>query len=44
MVTLELREGMIVSPATVRRLTKEAVALNKALGNPTHAARPKKST
>ena len=44
MATLELREGMAVSPATVRRLTKEAVALNKALGNPTHAAGPKKSS
>ena len=35
MATLELREGMTVAPATVRRLTREAVALNKTLGDPT---------
>ena len=40
MATLELREGMTVAPSTVRRLTREAVALNKALGDPTHAAKP----
>ena len=40
MATLELREGMSVAPSTVRRLTREAVALNKALGDPTHAAKP----
>jgi hypothetical protein len=40
MATLDLREGMTVAPATVRRLTREAVALNKKLGDPTHAARP----
>ena len=40
MATLELREGMTVAPATVRRLTREAVTLNKMLGNPTHAAKP----
>jgi hypothetical protein len=34
MATIELREGDSVSPAVVRRLTKEAVALNEALGNP----------
>jgi hypothetical protein len=39
MATLELREGMTVAPATVRRLTREAVALNTALGDPTHAAK-----
>jgi len=39
MATLELREGMTVAPATVRRLTREAVALNKALGDPTDAAK-----
>ncbi len=38
MATLELRAGMTVSSATVRRLTQEAVALNKRLGDPTHAA------
>jgi len=40
MATLELREGMTIAPSTVRRLTREAVALNKTLGDPTHAARP----
>lgn len=35
MATLELREGMNISAATARRLTKEAVALNKTLGDPT---------
>ena len=40
MATLELREGMTIAPLTVRRLTREAVALNKTLGDPTHAARP----
>jgi hypothetical protein len=39
MATIELREGDSVSPAVVRRLAKEAVALNAALGNPTDAAK-----
>ena len=39
MATIELREGDRVSRAVVRRLTKEAVALNAALGNPTDAAK-----
>ena len=39
MATIELREGDSVSPAVVRRLTKEAVALNSSLGNPTDAAK-----
>jgi hypothetical protein len=39
MATIELREGDSVSPAVVRRLTKQAVALNAALGNPTDAAK-----
>ena len=39
MATLELREGMTVEPQTVRRLTEEAVALNRARGDPTHAAK-----
>ena len=34
MATLELREGMTIKPATVRRLAREAVALNKKLGDP----------
>jgi hypothetical protein len=41
MATLELREGMMVEPATVRRLTREAVALDRSLGDPRHAARPR---
>jgi hypothetical protein len=40
MATLELREGMTVAPAIVRRLTREAVAFTKTLGDPTQAARP----
>ena len=39
MATIELREGDSVSPVVVRRLVKEAVALNAALGNPADAAR-----
>ena len=39
MATLELRDNMSVNPATVRRLTKEAVALNAALGNPAQASK-----
>jgi hypothetical protein len=35
MATLELREGMNISPATVRCLTREAVALNRTIGDPT---------
>ena len=35
MATLELREGMAIDAATVRRLVKEAVAINKELGDPT---------
>lgn len=41
MATLELREGMTIRPATVRRLTREAVALDRKLGDPTRAARSK---
>jgi len=39
MATLELRENVSVSEATVRRLTGEAVALNAALGDPTKAGK-----
>ena len=39
MATLELREGETIAPATVRRLTREAVALNAKLGDPTRVAR-----
>ena len=40
MATLELRDGMSVEPTTVRRLTREAVALNQTAGNPTRSAKP----
>ena len=40
MATLELREGMAIAPAVVRRLTREAVSLNKSLGSPAVAAKP----
>jgi hypothetical protein len=40
MATLELHEGMTVTPLTVRRLTRGAVALNQTLGDATHAAKP----
>jgi hypothetical protein len=39
MATLELREVMTIDSATVRRLTREAVALNERLGDPTLAAK-----
>jgi hypothetical protein len=39
MATLELREGMTIAPATVRRLTREGVALNRRLGDPVRAAK-----
>ncbi|MBA4105474.1 MAG: hypothetical protein C0485_06920 [Pirellula sp.] len=39
MATLELREGMGIEEKIVRRLVKEAVALNKKLGDPTDAAK-----
>jgi hypothetical protein len=42
MATLELREGMSITSAQVRRLAKTAVALNETLGNPTDDAKPKK--
>ena len=38
MATVELREGDSISPAIVRRLTTQAIKLNKALGDPTKAA------
>ena len=40
MATLELREGEKISTATVRRLTKEAVAMNQTFGDPTQVANP----
>jgi hypothetical protein len=44
MATLELRKDTEVSPAIVRQLAREAVALNKKLGDPTDAAKPAKAT
>jgi hypothetical protein len=37
MATLELREGMTITPAVVRKLTRAAVAFNKRDGDPTKA-------
>ena len=42
MATLILLEGMNVSAAVARRLTKEAVKLNASLGDPRDAARSRK--
>lgn len=39
LATMEIVEGTPVSLAIVRRLAKEAVALNRKLGDPTHAIR-----
>lgn len=39
MATLELREGGEIDAGTVNRLTEEAVALNRELGDPKRAAR-----
>jgi hypothetical protein len=39
MATLELLEGAAIDPATVRLLTREAVALNGRLGDPTVSPR-----
>jgi hypothetical protein len=39
MATIELREGMNIASTVVRRLTRQAVALNKELGNPTAIAK-----
>jgi len=36
MASLELHEGDEISAAAVRRLTREAVRLNEALGDPTN--------
>ena len=35
MATVELREGSRIAPARIRRLTREAAALNESLGDPT---------
>lgn len=40
MATVDLREGMTMTPLIARRLTREAIALDKKLGDPTRVARP----
>lgn len=40
MASIVLREGESIKPATVRRLTADAVELNKTVGGPTKDARP----
>jgi hypothetical protein len=42
MATIELTEGMSITDTIARKLTREAVALNERLGNPTDAAKPTK--
>jgi len=42
MATLELREGDTVKPAVAARLTKEAVRVNKTVGDPTRVVKGKK--
>lgn len=39
LANLQLLEGDTVAASTIRKLAKEAVALNKRLGDPTHAAK-----
>lgn len=39
MATMEFRKGMKVAGATARRLARDAVALNRKLGDPTLAAK-----
>lgn len=39
LATLDLREGMTIAAATVRKLTKQAVVLNHSVGNPTKASK-----
>jgi hypothetical protein len=40
MASIELRGGETINPATVKRLTANAVEINEQLGDPTRAARP----
>jgi len=42
MATLDLREGMELAAATAAKLTREAVALNRKLGDPTHVIKKAK--
>lgn len=44
MATIELREDMSIADSIVRKLTRQAVALNEALGDPTDAAKPARRT
>jgi hypothetical protein len=39
MATLDIREGMTIKPAVAARLAREAVALNRTLGDPTKIAK-----
>jgi hypothetical protein len=39
LATVDLREGMTIKPSIARRLTKEAVALNQKVGDPTKTAK-----
>ena len=39
MATMEIRKGMTIDAAKARRLAREAVALNRKLGDPTLAAK-----
>lgn len=41
MATLELRDGDTITPAVATRLAKEAVKLNKTVGDPTRIAAPR---
>ena len=41
--TADLREGDAFSPSIARRLTREAVALNRRVGNPVARVAPKKA-
>jgi hypothetical protein len=43
LATLVLNEGMSVGAVTARKLVKQAVALNKSIGDPTKDAKPKKT-
>ena len=39
MATLDLRQGEKIEPRVIRKLVREAAALNQSLGNPTEIAR-----
>lgn len=43
LANIVVREGMSVSPAIARRLAKEAIALNKSVGDPRGDAKPKRA-